>query len=120
MSVISVSQAAVLVAGRAWRHPLAAIAGRAAAVPGAAFTAICLATGSIWARPTWGTWWVWDARLTSELILLFLYVGFLSLTAAIEVVPLMVESAEVSVTVWVDCEPEVTVLPSASWMVAIG
>ena len=55
-----------------WRHPLAGIAARAAAVPGCAFTAICLATGSIWARPTWGTWWVWDGRLTSFLILLFL------------------------------------------------
>ena len=52
-----------------WRHPLAGIAARAASVPGAAFTAICLATGSIWARPTWGTWWVWDGRLTSFLVL---------------------------------------------------
>ncbi len=58
-----------------WRHPLAAIAGRAAALPGAVFTAICLATGSIWGRPAWGTWWVWDGRLTSMLVLLFLYFG---------------------------------------------
>lgn len=65
-----------------WRHPLAAIAGRAAAVPGATFTAICLATGSIWARPTWGTWWVWDGRLTSFLILLFLYFGYIALASA--------------------------------------
>ncbi len=65
-----------------WRHPLAAIAARAAAVPGAAFTAICLATGSIWARPTWGTWWVWDGRLTSFLILLFLYLGYIALSGA--------------------------------------
>lgn len=56
-----------------WRHPLAGIAARAAAVPGAVFTAICLVTGSIWARPTWGAWWVWDGRLTSFLVLLFLY-----------------------------------------------
>ena len=62
-----------------WRHPLAAIAGRAAAVPGAAFTAMGLATGSIWGRPTWGTWWVWDGRLTSFLILLFLYFGYIAL-----------------------------------------
>ncbi len=67
-----------------WRHPLAAIAARAAAVPGAVFTAICLATGSIWARPTWGTWWVWDGRLTSFLVLLFLYFGYIALSQASE------------------------------------
>ena len=66
-----------------WRHPLAGIAARAAAVPGAAFTAICLATGSIWGRPTWGTWWVWDGRLTSMLVLLFLYFGYIALAGAI-------------------------------------
>lgn len=65
-----------------WRHPLAGIAARAAAVPGAVFTAICLATGSIWGRPTWGTWWVWDGRLTSMLVLLFLYVGYIALADA--------------------------------------
>lgn len=67
-----------------WRHPLAGIAARAAAVPGAVFTAICLATGSIWARPTWGTWWVWDGRLTSFLVLLFLYFGYIALASAID------------------------------------
>jgi len=66
-----------------WRHPLAAIAARAAAVPGAVFTAICLVTGSIWGRPTWGTWWVWDGRLTSMLVLLFLYLGYIALSGAI-------------------------------------
>lgn len=65
-----------------WRHPLAAIAGRATAVPGALFTAICLATGSIWGRPTWGTWWEWDGRMTSMLILLFLYLGYIALGRA--------------------------------------
>ena len=65
-----------------WRHPLATIAARAAAVPGAVFTAICLATGSIWGRPTWGTWWVWDGRLTSMLVLLFLYFAYLALANA--------------------------------------
>jgi len=50
-----------------WRHPLAEVAARAAAPIGAAFTFICLATGSLWGRPMWGTWWVWDARLTSVL-----------------------------------------------------
>jgi heme exporter protein C len=65
-----------------WRHPLAAVAGRAAAVPGATFAALCLATGSIWGRPTWGTWWEWDGRLTSMLILFFLYLGYIGLAAA--------------------------------------
>jgi heme exporter protein C len=62
-----------------WRHPLAAIAARACAVPGAVFTAICLATGSLWGRPTWGTYWQWDGRMTSMLILLFLYLAYLAL-----------------------------------------
>ncbi|MDE1466454.1 heme ABC transporter permease CcmC [Aurantiacibacter sp. D1-12] len=66
-----------------WRHPLAAIAARAAAVPGAVFTFICLATGSIWGRPTWGTWWVWDGRLTSMLVLLFLYFGYIALSGSL-------------------------------------
>jgi len=66
-----------------WRHPLAAIAGRAIALPGAVFTAVCLATGSIWGRPTWGIWWRWeDARLVSMLLLLFLYLGYLALARA--------------------------------------
>jgi len=65
-----------------WRHPLAAIAGRAIAVPGALFTAICLVTGSIWGRPTWGTWWEWDGRMTSMLVLLFLYLGYIALCNA--------------------------------------
>ncbi len=65
-----------------WRHPLAAVAGRAIAVPGAVFTAICLATGSLWGRPTWGTYWEWDGRMTSMLVLLFLYFGYIALAAA--------------------------------------
>jgi heme exporter protein C len=65
-----------------WRHPLSAIAGRALAPAGATFAAICLATGSIWGRPTWGTWWEWDGRLTSMLILFFLYLGYIALAAA--------------------------------------
>ena len=67
-----------------WRHPLAAIAARGAAVPGMVFTAICLVTGSIWGRPAWGTWWVWDGRLTSMLVLLFLYAGYIALAQAVE------------------------------------
>jgi len=65
-----------------WRHPLAAIGARAIAVPGAVFSAVCLATGSLWGRPAWGTWWVWDGRLTSMLVLLFLYLAYIALAEA--------------------------------------
>ena len=65
-----------------WRHPLAAVAGRAIAVPGALFAAICLVTGSIWGRPTWGAWWEWDGRLTSMLVLFFLYLAYIALASA--------------------------------------
>jgi len=65
-----------------WRHPLAAVAGKAIAPAGATFAAICLVTGSIWGRPTWGTWWEWDGRLTSMLILFFLYLGYIALASA--------------------------------------
>jgi heme exporter protein C len=65
-----------------WRHPLSAVAGRAIAPAGATFAALCLATGSIWGRPTWGTWWEWDGRLTSMLILFFLYLGYIALASA--------------------------------------
>ena len=65
-----------------WRHPLAGVAARAIAVPGALYAAICLATGSIWGRPTWGTWWEWDGRLTSMLVLFFLYLAFIALAGA--------------------------------------
>jgi heme exporter protein C len=67
-----------------WRHPLAEIAARAAAPIGAAFTFVCLATGSLWGRPMWGAWWVWDARLTSVLILFFLYLGYIALVNAFD------------------------------------
>ncbi|RDV04230.1 heme ABC transporter permease [Undibacter mobilis] len=62
-----------------WRHPLADVAVKAAAPVGAAFTFICLVTGSLWGRPMWGTYWVWDARLTSVLVLFLLYLGMLAL-----------------------------------------
>ena len=67
-----------------WRHPLAGVSARAIAVPGMVFCAVCLATGSIWGRPTWGTWWEWDGRLTSMLVLLFLYAGYIALSEATE------------------------------------
>lgn len=65
-----------------WRHPLAMVAARAIALPGAVFCGLCLVTGSIWGRPTWGTWWQWDGRLTSMLLLFFVYLGFMALTRA--------------------------------------
>ncbi|MEE4349992.1 MAG: heme ABC transporter permease [Pacificimonas sp.] len=65
-----------------WRHPLAEVALMATAPVGAVFSAVCLATGSIWGRPTWGTWWVWDGRLTSMLVLFFLYLGVIALARA--------------------------------------
>jgi len=67
-----------------WRHPLADTAARAAAPLGAVFTALGLVTGSLWGRPMWGAYWVWDARLTSFLLLLFLYLGYMALWNAIE------------------------------------
>src|SRR6266446_5150670 len=67
-----------------WRHPLADIAGQAAAPIGAGFTLVCLASGSLWGEPMWGTWWVWDARLTSVLVLFFLYLGYLALVGAFD------------------------------------
>ena len=67
-----------------WRHPLAAIAARAATAPGAVFAALCLASGSLWGRPAWGTWWVWDGRLTSMLVLLFLYFAYMALAGAVD------------------------------------
>jgi heme exporter protein C len=74
--------AAAAISTLVWRHPLGAVAGRAIAVPGALFAALCLATGSIWGRPTWGTWWEWDGRLTSMLVLFFLYLGYIALAGA--------------------------------------
>jgi len=62
-----------------WKHPLADLMAQAAAPIGAGFTAIALITGALWGQPMWGTWWVWDARLTSVLILFFLYLGYMAL-----------------------------------------
>ncbi len=67
-----------------WRQPLADIAAQAAAPIGAAFTFVCLVSGSLWGRPMWGTWWVWDARLTSVLVLFFLYLGYIALVDAFD------------------------------------
>jgi heme exporter protein C len=70
--------------GLVWRIKLAHAVAAAAAPVGASFTFLALATGSIWGKPMWGTWWVWDARLTSELLLFFLYAGVMSLRASID------------------------------------
>ena len=67
-----------------WKHPLADIAARGSAPIGACFTFIALATGSLWGKPMWGTWWVWDARLTSMLVLFFLYLGYIALADAFD------------------------------------
>jgi heme exporter protein C len=67
-----------------WRHPLADAAQKAAAPLGAGFTFICLVTGSLWGKPMWGTFWVWDARLTSVLVLFILYLGIIALWRAID------------------------------------
>jgi heme exporter protein C len=67
-----------------WRHPVADIAAREAAPLGAGFTLLCLVSGSLWGKPMWGTWWVWDARLTSVLVLFFLYLGYIALINAFD------------------------------------
>jgi heme exporter protein C len=67
-----------------WRHPLADVAAKAAAPIGAAFSLMCLLTGSLWGRPMWGTYWVWDARLTSVLVLFLMYLGVIALWRAID------------------------------------
>jgi heme exporter protein C len=67
-----------------WRHPLADVAAKAAAPIGAAFTLMCLVTGSLWGRPMWGTYWVWDARLTSVLVLFLMYLGVIALWRTVE------------------------------------
>jgi heme exporter protein C len=78
--VIALCSAASLI----WRHPLADLVAKSSAPIGACFTFICLLSGSLWGEPMWGTWWVWDARLTSMLILFFLYLGYIALHAAFD------------------------------------
>ena len=67
-----------------WRHPLADVAAKVAAPLGAAFTLVSLVTGALWGKPMWGTWWVWDARLTSMFILFIMYLGIVSLNRALD------------------------------------
>lgn len=79
-AVMAVSSAVAFI----WNHPLADVAAKASAPIGAVFTALALVTGMLWGKPTWGTWWVFDARLTSVLVLFFLYLGYIVLWSAIE------------------------------------
>ncbi len=79
-TLIAFSSAGYLI----WRHPLADVSAKAAAPIGATFTLLALVTGSLWGKPTWGTYWVWDARLTSFLILFFLYLGLIALREAVD------------------------------------
>lgn len=79
-SVMAMSALGTLV----WRHPLADVSARAAAPIGAVFTVLALLTGSLWGKPMWGTWWVWDARLTSVFVLFLMYLGVIALTRAID------------------------------------
>ena len=79
-ATLALSSAVALI----WRHPLADIAAQSAAPLGAGFTLLCLVSGSLWGEPMWGTWWVWDARLTSVLVLFFLYLGYIALVHAFD------------------------------------
>src|SRR5579859_2297912 len=79
-STVAISSACALI----WKHPLADLIARAASPIGAAFALLCLVTGSLWGKPMWGTWWAWDARLTSMLILFFLYLGHMALFNAFD------------------------------------
>jgi heme exporter protein C len=79
-TVMTISALGTLV----WRHPLADVAAKAAAPIGAAFTLLCLITGSLWGRPMWGTYWVWDARLTSVFVLFLMYLGVIALWRTID------------------------------------
>ncbi len=81
---IYLAMALASAAGLIWRHALAHVAAAAAAPIGACFTVVCLATGMLWGKPIWGAWWVWDARLTSVLVLMFLYLGFMALAKAFD------------------------------------
>ena len=79
-AVMALASAVALI----WKHPLADIAAQEAAPLGAGFTLACLVSGSLWGEPMWGTWWVWDARLTSVLVLFFLYLGYIALINAFD------------------------------------
>ncbi len=82
--MVYTAMAAASAAALIWRHPLADLIAQAAAPIGASFTFLALVTGSLWGKPMWGAWWVWDARLTSVLVLFFLYLGYMALCRAFD------------------------------------
>ncbi|MGE3148697.1 MAG: heme ABC transporter permease [Pseudorhodoplanes sp.] len=82
-----------------WRHPLADVAARGIAPVGATMTLICLVTGSLWGRPMWGTYWVWDARLTSVLVLFLMYLGVIALWRAMDDAPRAARAAAILILV---------------------
>lgn len=81
---VYISMAVASAMGLIWKHPLSDLAAKCMSPIGAAFTFLALFTGSFWGKPMWGTWWVWDARLTAELLLLFLYMGHMALLNAFD------------------------------------
>src|SRR5690606_10888788 len=81
---VYVLMAAAAIGTLVWRHPLADVSAKAAAPLGASFTALALFTGSLWGRPTWGTFWEWDGRMTSTLVLLLIYLGIIALWRTLE------------------------------------
>jgi heme exporter protein C len=81
---IYVTMAASAFVGLVWKHVVAELYARAVAPVGAVFTFLCLVSGSLWGKPMWGAWWVWDARLTSMLFLFFLYIGYIGLVDAFD------------------------------------
>lgn len=81
---IYTSMAIAAITGFVWKHVVAELYAKAAAPVGAAFTLICLVTGALWGQPMWGTWWAWDARMTSVLVLFFLYLGYIALVDAFD------------------------------------
>ncbi len=94
-SVMAVAALGTLI----WRHPLADVAAKAAAPSGAAFTLLALITGSLWGKPMWGTYWVWDARLTSVFVLFLMYLGVIALTRALEDAALSARAAAILILV---------------------
>ena len=82
--MVYATMAVASVVGLVWKHVVAELYTKAAAPLGAGFTTLCLVSGSLWGQPMWGTWWVWDARLTSVLILLFIYLGYMVLVTAFD------------------------------------
>src|SRR5579859_6005983 len=82
--LIYTTMSASAIGALVWRHPLAEVSMKAAAPIGCVFTFLCLVTGALWGKPMWGAWWVWDARLTSVLVLFFLYLGHIALVRAFD------------------------------------